>query len=114
MPEITRIDFYLLPDNNIQIFKYPSNWSSGAQPVANYVTDKPLSEMIAWLKDHGWTVRTWESGLWLGGARAFLGELKPIRTSTEIMRRRDLLRQSCNGAKPYNYTTNGLDFAYDT
>lgn len=92
---ITRIDLKDFPnEEGIRVSKWAAGWGIDTRPTEIYQTDKPLSEMVAWLESHGWTVVKWPADPILGvpeGARAFLGsELRPVRKSGEIayLRRR--------------------------
>lgn len=113
MPEITRIDFYKLPDGNVRVAKYPEGWGLKTPSTANYISDRPLDEMLAWLQENGWIIRTWGEGPWLSGARAWKDELIPVHTAYEIKRRRENLQRE-NAALTFNGTNNGLNLAYDT
>lgn len=78
---ITRIDMYEDP-KGVMVEKYAEGWTAGSHAVRSEKnTDKNLDEMVAWLKENGWTVLEWP-GMGKGhrGARAFLGRRMPVRT----------------------------------
>ena len=83
--EITRVDVLL--DNHRWVgSKWPYGWSPKTQPiVCKELTECEAQNAIQWLKDHGWTVHDYHNG-----ARAQLGEFKPVMdgASTAHLRRR--------------------------
>lgn len=78
---ITRIDLYEDP-KGVMVEKYAEGWTAGSYAVqSNKNTEQSLDEMVAWLKQNGWTVLEWPgSGPKHRGARAFLGRPMPVRT----------------------------------
>jgi len=105
--EITRIDFAIHPQG-VVVNKYDRSWeySPGGLVSHETKTDFDVEAAISWLQKHGWKVRRWP-----GGARAWLGEIKPIRTRGRIQKIRDELRErprpELQGAGV------ALDLAYD-
>ena len=87
-PRFTRVDLFEM-SGGVRVFWYPKGWHRGTVPATNHLNkDIPLDQMVAWLEDNGWTVRKWPKG-----ARGWLGDLRPIRTRSEIMRKRSQLQK---------------------
>lgn len=75
----TRIDFIRL-DDGWHIRKYPYGWTAKTSPLSDETKpDTDIAQAIAWCKANGWTVREWPNG-----ARAWKGEIKPIRDTNTI------------------------------
>ena len=94
VPSITRIDL-TQTTRGVIIKKYPDGWTASTQVPQAINAEKSLDEMIAWLKEHSWTVYQWPEVPELGlarGARAFLGRPLPVRTKYEIVYRRSQLQ----------------------
>lgn len=77
--------------------------------------DFDLQAALDWCQTHGYTVRTWH-----GGARAWKGAIWPIRTSWQIVRKRQDLEQIAlakmrqePGKWHHEETLLALDLAYD-
>jgi hypothetical protein len=69
-----------------------------------------LDGALSWCESHGWTVRRW-GGSEISGARAFRFGLEPIRSTREIQRMRQELKQY---PRPeLGNQTYALDLAYD-
>lgn len=97
-----RIDFTRMSDDRVIVLKLRRDTADPQAPrdipeghdikLAGFDLDAAL----AWCQANGYTVRRW-----LGGARAWLGGIWPIRTRNQIQRMRD--NQPCAQ----------MDFAYD-
>ena len=78
--EITRIDF-VESGQGWQVRKYPYGWTARTHPLS--LEEKPagfdLEAALAWCEQRHWQVRRWP-----GGARAWKGELLPVRDSSSI------------------------------
>ncbi len=105
----TRIDFENL-GNGWMCRKYPNGWTT-MTPASEIkpMTDEQAAAAIKWCKDNGWTVREFP-----GGARAFKGEVKPVRDAGAILRMRRAIQNNSHAI------TNGeidprtrYDLAYD-
>lgn len=105
--KITRIDFYQV-GNRVRVDKYPYGWTLSTPPISSELKPEgfEIEQALQWF-EHPWIVRTWP-----GGARAWFGKLIPVRTRTEIQRRRDKLseRFSMGGLKAGEYQ---IDLAFD-
>ena len=94
-PAITRIDL-TETTRGVIVRKYPDGWTASTRVPQTVNAEKTIDEMIAWLKEHSWTVYQWPEVPELGlarGARAFLGKPLPVRTKYEILYRRSKLTQ---------------------
>jgi hypothetical protein len=103
---ITRIDFTVVPvDGAVNIRKYAEGWTASTLPaIASTNRTQSLEDMLAWLEDHGWTIRRWP-----GGARAFRDRPMPVRTRAAIQRlRHELTTYPIPGVELHT-----LDFALD-
>jgi hypothetical protein len=77
--EITRVDI-LQVAGKWSVRKYPYGWTAKTRPISQReMTDAEAATAIAWCKQHGWTVREFP-----GGARAWKGEVKPVRDASTI------------------------------
>ena len=90
--EITRIDF-IETSNGVVVNKLA--WNGQRYIVTNGTTkteeENPefvLEEALAWCEKNGWSVRRW-----YGGARAFKGEPRVIRTTGQIKSLRERLKR---------------------
>jgi len=105
--KITRIDFYQV-GNRVRVDKYPYGWSLSTPPITSELKPEgfEIEQALQWF-ERPWVVRTWP-----GGARAWFGKLIPVRTRSEIQRRRDKLgeRFSMGGLKAGEYQ---VDLAFD-
>ena len=96
--KITRIDLTLLPNNQgTMVEKYLDGWTASTR-AAKTVTNKEMtfSEIVEWLKTNGWTVYEWPACYELDieqGARAFLGNPMPVRSSSTLIWYRGILRE---------------------
>ena len=100
---ITRIDFLGFPDQSgWAIKRYPYGWTAKTRPIQVDVVDTfDFQTHLAWLIQHGWTVREW--GKYNGipaGCRAFYGQPVPVRTASAI---RDMRRRHGDKA-PYDFS----------
>ncbi len=113
-----RIDFTALGDGRVIVVKLWHD-SENRQDIPVSRDTKPdgfsLDEALEWCRNNGYVVRTWP-----GGARAWKGELRVIRTAHEIMRLRRKLEaewQAAFGRNPGRWsdldTLLSLDLAYD-
>lgn len=117
--KITRFDFLKLRDPDqgcrevVQIRKYFDGWEAGAPPSdleikpANYDYERVLS----WAEQNGFTVRRWP-----GGARAFLGKPRSVRTEGQIKSLRRMLEEENyrnRGISPRGIQIHAVDLAYD-
>lgn len=102
---ITRVDLYARPDG-VFVAKYPRDWTASTPPAKSYViTDHTLDELAAQLEQTpGWRVRRWP-----GGARGWLGKLAPVRTRSDIIRKREELTRW----RPAGVEVHALDLAFD-
>jgi hypothetical protein len=83
--EITRIDIMQVSGKWV-VKKYPYGWSAKTRPLTEkQLSDSEAAFAINWCKQNGWTVREFP-----GGARAWKGEVKPVRDAMAI---RSLRRQ---------------------
>lgn len=87
VPPTTRLDFHVLPSGTV-VNKLGPN-ESGKLIVIDHTVRAgfDLDGALAWCRANGWTVRTWP-----GGARAWHGPARPVRTRAEIQRLRDELQ----------------------
>jgi hypothetical protein len=85
--EITRVDI-VQSDKKWAVRKYCYGWTARTRPISQReMTDAEAAKAIAWCKEHGWTVREFP-----GGARAWKGEVKPVRDASTIrMLRRQVM-----------------------
>jgi len=82
---ITRVDMFSTP-TGIFVCKYADGWKIGTPPCKRYtIEDKSLDELVSMFSDP-WQVRRWS-----GGARAWRGDLKPIRSRNQILQKRESL-----------------------
>ena len=64
-----------------------------------------LDAAVSWLEAHGYTVRRWP-----GGARAWLGDILPVRNKAQII----MMRNQLAYERPHDPTQyHALDLAYD-
>lgn len=102
--DITRIDMTIVGDGTLTVRKYPAGWTASTPPVECSITPKPLDECLTWLESHGWTIRRWP-----GGARAWQGEILPVRNRDSIKRLREQFqRHPVPGVQAHT-----LELAYD-
>lgn len=99
---MTRIDFLLTnvkanaevdlkPDCIVR--KWADGWFPG-QPsdIQESKVSFDLDEALSWCSAHGWAVHKWSQG-----ARAWLGEVRPVRTAEGIRARRKSLEREAHG-----------------
>ena len=95
---ITRIDLYETQDG-LRVDKYPDGWLVGDKPIERTLPrDWTLKSAVAWLESQHWTIRTWP-----GGARAFCGQAKSVRTAGQIIRLRQRAQDRGEIEAAYNY-----------
>jgi hypothetical protein len=71
----TRIDFQLEATGEWTIRKYPKNWTAATRPIeTKTLTEAEVIKAMEWCKAHDWQVREFP-----GGARAWKGEVLPVR-----------------------------------
>ena len=81
-----RIDLFE-NDLGIRVMKWPENWQPHTPPAISYInTDMSLDQIAEFLEAKGWTIRRWHQG-----ARAWKGDICPIRTRGQILRKREQL-----------------------
>lgn len=79
--EITRIDIMQI-SGKWQVLKFPRGWTGKTRPISKReLTDDEAKTAIQWCKQNRWSVREFP-----GGARAWKGEVKPVRDASTIMR----------------------------
>lgn len=93
-PIITRIDLKDYPhQDGIQVKKWADGWDPNTRPFEiSTQRQMTLEQMVAWLRDNGWTVYEWEACPVLGipaGARAFKGTPHSVRTRYQLKQLRD-------------------------
>ncbi|MDD2922165.1 MAG: hypothetical protein PHQ36_07750 [Anaerolineales bacterium] len=82
--EITRIDVMQVLGKWV-VRKYPRGWTAKTRPLTErQLTDDEAKAAILWCKTNCWTVREFP-----GGARAWKGEVKPVRDASAIRRVRN-------------------------
>lgn len=72
---LTRVDLYERP-TGVLVMSFEDGWrttNTANESHLNY--SETLPEMVDWFRSHGWSVRTWP-----GGARAFKGQPRPVRS----------------------------------
>ena len=105
-----RIDFLLQPPVMV-VFFYRLTGGTYMQIDRHDHAQKIFSDVLPWLTSHGYSVRTWP-----GGARAWLGKPRPIRTRAQIVQlRRQLQSQAdAEGNHPrFGTSVNSLELALD-
>jgi len=103
MSGITRLDFVQLPQGAL-VNKILEDHARGVTIVVATGVVPSLDEALNWCESTGWTVRRWT-----GGARAWWGGLRPVRSAGQIKKKREeLLRYPVPGLQ-----VNALDLAYD-
>ena len=81
---ITRIDFVKI-GAGVVVKKYPFGWTAHTNPIS-VKSEGPEFDFefaLNWCRENGWTVHTWPDG-----ARAWKGEVLPVRTVQAILRLR--------------------------
>lgn len=105
--EIIRVDFRML-GQELVIQSFPYGWQAWTKPIceSRWPADQ-LEAQIQMYREKGWTVRTWPSG-----ARAWKGEVLPVRDAGTIIRMRERIIQ---GTRTGLYSNNekNFDFAFD-
>lgn len=104
----TRIDLIQMPDG-WHYRKWPYGWEPKTRPMSEEIKSADeVAQILAWCEAHGWTVRRWP-----GGARAFLGQPKPVRDRAGILAVRRQAEQEFQRRE--NIGTNKIfyDFAFD-
>jgi len=103
MSGITRLDFVELPQGAL-VNKILEDHVHGVSVVVATTIVPSLENALQWCESSEWTVRRWP-----GGARAWWGGLRPVRSAEQIKRKREeLLRHPISGLQ-----VNALDLAYD-
>lgn len=113
-----RIDFAVLGNGQVSVIKFRHNAKQRQDvPLSHSIKDGDfcLAAALQWCKEHGYIVRSWP-----GGARAWKGKLRVIRTGHEIMRLRRQLEDQWSAQFQRNPgkwsaldTLLTLDLAYD-
>lgn len=105
-PEITRIDFFVVPGGVIVNKLGPGFYGKLVVLEGGLKDEFNLENALKWCRSRGWVVRTWP-----GGARAWKNGLEPVRTKAEIIRLRDDLRT--NPRPELEGRGYALELAYD-
>jgi hypothetical protein len=105
--ETTRIDF-IETGKGWQVRKYPYGWTAKTHPIS--LDEKPadfdLEAALAWCEQQRWQVHRWP-----GGARAWKGDLLPVRDASAI---RAMRRQVENNIMSGHIDTRrAFDLAFD-
>lgn len=104
---VTRIDLQATA-NGLVSHKFADGWFERRRNTDLGLRCEPkwtLEAAVAWLEAHGYTVRRWP-----GGARAWLGEILPVRNKAQII----MLRNQLAYEVPHDPTQyHALDLAYD-
>ena len=89
---VTRIDIEQQGDS-ILVLEFKDGWKPGNPPDNVYrINDEPFSEALIFLiRLSGWTVVEWTIG-----ARAWKDGIKPVRTGSQIRRKREQVRKSAD------------------
>jgi hypothetical protein len=108
--EITRIDFQQ-ESLGIQVSTYPRGWTAKTRPCNQSTALNSMEEVLApyLAEGSGWKVRRW-----LDGARAWKGQIQPVREKGTILRMRN--QYSMQGAELTRLAggyTSHIDFAFD-
>lgn len=100
----TRIDLHAIPQG-LAVYRYAEGWTASTPAFDKHVNPEwTLDQAIAWLQSNGWTVRSWNTG-----ARAWLGQVLPVRDKSGILRKRRHLERYPNT----DLQAHALDLAYD-
>ncbi len=103
MSGITRLDFVQLPQG-ARVNKILEDHVRKVTIVVGSGVVPSLDDALRWCENTGWTVRRWP-----GGARAWWGGLRPVRSAGQIKQKREeLMRYPVPGLQ-----VNALDLAYD-
>ena len=105
----TRVDLFEMPAGGVRVYWYHTGWERkmNTPPATNHINSvMSLAEMVSWLDENGWTVRTWPKG-----ARGFLGSPHPIRTRYEIKKKRSHFERF--PPPELEGIIHALDFAFD-
>jgi hypothetical protein len=102
-----RVDFTQEADG-WHVRKYPHGWTAKTKPLSHKIMTQADADLaLQWCRDNGWNVRTWPSG-----ARAFKGEVRPVRDRSAILTMRSKVKaQLYAGATGTNKIF--YDFAFD-
>lgn len=109
--KITRLDFIFVHvhDGRWQVERYPYGWTAKTKPIKTEIKDLDFDIEIAlgWCRAHGWTVHKWP-----GGARAWLGEVLPVRDRTTILRMRRVVEEEFRRGHPVEQFQYDLSLDY--
>jgi hypothetical protein len=106
--KVARVDFLKL-DDGWHLQKFPHGWTAKTPAISDVLkTEAEIEAAIQWCQEQGWTVRRWNSG-----ARAWKGEVKPVRDRAGILAMRR--RVEAQFTRGENVGTNQIfyDFAFD-
>jgi hypothetical protein len=106
--KVTRVDFLKI-GNEYHIRKYCYGWTAKTPAISDKVVD--VQQWLAaaeWCQANGWNVRHWADG-----ARAWKGEVKPVRDRAGILAMRRKVEAEYSHGE--NIGTNKMfqDFAFD-
>lgn len=106
--EIVRYDFQE-SSTGLLIQEWYEGWEPGTPPDNQRTNPAAeLSTVLLWLNNHGWDVVSWP-----GGARAWKGERRPVRTRAQILRKREDLRRMWNWYRSQGIQTHSVDLAFE-
>lgn len=105
--EYGRVDMFKV-NSGVRVMKWAADWIPGVPAVVNYVNvEIPMQDMVDYLRSQDdWIVRTFP-----GGARAWYKNIRPIRTRSQIIRKRE--RVTRNKCLYPGIQLHALDFALD-
>ena len=104
-----RIDFVVTEAGTFVTKLWTVDGRDVAPDGAEVKAEFDLDNAVDWLQRHGYTVRRWPTG-----ARAWKGQPWPIRTRSQIRRRRaEVERLAMSGYYGSDSCVIGLDFALD-
>ena len=120
-PLITRIDLYKLKVKGdtydqdgalvdaVTVVKFADEWTASTPPLSRETkTDLDFDFAVSWMREHGWTVRTWGYG-----ARGWLGEALPVRDKAGIMAKRRMVEKDTRFRDYLLDNVSRLDLAFD-
>jgi len=92
--EVVRVDVWRT-FFGIVVRTFPRGWVATTPPLSErfFPHDYDYFSFLDNFRENGWTVRTWNVGMYEGG-RAWKGELKPVRSRENISAMRNYLQNS--------------------
>ena len=125
---VTRVDLQVTAGGLVS-HKFADGWFERQRNTDLGLRTEPkwtLDAAVEWLEAHGYTVHRWPGGKrWPEGARAWLGEIRPVRTKAQILmlrnqvayemetRRNQSAYEMPNDPAHPGVEYNTLDLAYD-